>query len=280
MPLSEQQIETSADISKVHEMVLEALTRKGYTVQQDSTTKIIADQPFSSAYYAHSLEVDLCHGQIGNVIITLRIDNVMSALYVDRLVGELKNILPISQTQAVSTTVLSQEHSEKEISAHAEVNEPIQELVAQPEDSLECANKGYVDTSYSNKKQKKPIAYIIFSFVFAVVGIIVVFSLISSIPNVIGPQQVKVEVSYSGKWQGAVGDLDGIVSWSGDDPRTLTLARARPVGIWIVSANAQKMDASSSILTISIVRMDGTVIKTASTNTAYGMAQIAANIDG
>jgi hypothetical protein len=112
------------------------------------------------------------------------------------------------------------------------------------------------------------------------VGIILLFSLIASTPNVIGPQQVKVEVSYSGKWQGAVGDLASIVSWSGDDQRTLTLARTRPVGIWIVSANAQKMDNSSSILTISIVRMDGTVIKTASTNTAYGMAQIAANIDG
>jgi hypothetical protein len=280
MPLSEQQIETTGDVSKVHGMVLEALSRKGYTVQQDSTTKIVADQSFSSAYYAHSVEVDLCHGQTDNVIITLRIDNVMSALYVDRLVGELKNILPIGQTQAVSTTILSQEHTEKEITSHTEVNEPIQELVAQPEDSRECANKGNVDTSYSNKKQKKPIPYIVFSIVFAVVGVIVVFFLITSIPNVIGPQQVKVEVSYSGKWQGAVGDLEGIVSWSGDDPRTLTLARARPVGMWIVSANAQKMDDSSSILTISIVRMDGTVIKTASTNTAYGMAQIATNIDG
>jgi hypothetical protein len=136
MSLGEQQIETSGDISDVHGMVLEALTRKGYAVQQDSTTKIVADQPFSSAYYAHSVEVDLIPGQIGNVIITLRIDNAMSALYIDRLVRELKNILSISQTQAVSTTVLSQEPSAKKISAHPEVNEPIPEFVAQPEDNL------------------------------------------------------------------------------------------------------------------------------------------------
>jgi hypothetical protein len=92
-------------------------------------------------------------------------------------------------------------------------------------------------------------------------------------------QTVRIQVSYGGAWQGAYGDVGGIVSWSGNGPYSVTLTRPNQ-GLWVVSANAQKMDDLPTSLTVSIIGSDGHVIKSATTSTAYGMVQVAANIDG
>lgn len=90
--------------------------------------------------------------------------------------------------------------------------------------------------------------------------------------------RVKIVVSYSGSWSGAYGDAGSIQSWSHDGPYTKVLERPDR-GTWIVSANAQKEDSGSGTLTISIQTMDGKAIKTSSTATAYGVAQVAAVIE-
>jgi hypothetical protein len=92
MPLAERQIETSGDFSKIHGTVLEALNRMGYKVQQDSTTKIVAQHSFSATSYGHAVEVELRYGQTGNVIIFLRINHAAGAIYIDRLVSELGGV--------------------------------------------------------------------------------------------------------------------------------------------------------------------------------------------
>ena len=90
--------------------------------------------------------------------------------------------------------------------------------------------------------------------------------------------QVQIQVQYSGAWSGAYGDTGNIQSWSGTGAYTLTLDRPLGTTMWIISANAQKQDSSSDPLTISILKMDGTVLKTSSTSTAYGLAQVAVSV--
>jgi hypothetical protein len=114
---------------------------------------------------------------------------------------------------------------------------------------------------------------------------------------------VIVAVHYIGDWSGAIGDQTGVSTWNGhydyvstgggfdsntgtftphtwawvgspDTNQTLT----RNGGVWVVSANAQKQDDSSATLTITIEYADGTVIKEASTNSPYGIAQVTATI--
>lgn len=86
--------------------------------------------------------------------------------------------------------------------------------------------------------------------------------------------QVLVKVEYNSAWQGAYGDQTAITSWSGTGPRTVTLTRPSDSYIWIISANAQKMDGSSSTLRIMITKTDGTILKEGSTSAPYGVAQI------
>lgn len=91
--------------------------------------------------------------------------------------------------------------------------------------------------------------------------------------------QVVLRVDYNGAWSGAYGDTGSIQSWSGTGPYTLTLTRPSGTLLWVVSANAQKQDGSSSALTVSIERANGAILKSSSTSTAYGVAQVAVTVD-
>ena len=90
--------------------------------------------------------------------------------------------------------------------------------------------------------------------------------------------QVLIKVEYDGEWQGAYGDPSALVSWNGIGTKTVTLNKPDTY-LWIVSANAQKQDDSSKTLTISILLLDGTVLKSASTSSPYGIAQVTYEIE-
>ena len=92
MPLSERQIEAIGDFSSTRGVVLEVLARKGYQVQQDLNTRIIAFHQFSATNYPHAVGVDLDFSQTGNGKIILRIDHKAGAVYIDRLVQELRGV--------------------------------------------------------------------------------------------------------------------------------------------------------------------------------------------
>lgn len=91
-------------------------------------------------------------------------------------------------------------------------------------------------------------------------------------------QEVVIKVEYNGDWQGAYGDVYGIVSWNGNGAKTVTLNRPSDGYLWVVSANAQKMDDLNEVLAIKIMKTDGTILKQASTSAPYGVAQVAYNI--
>lgn len=84
---------------------------------------------------------------------------------------------------------------------------------------------------------------------------------------------VQVHIIYNGDWSGAAGDSGSINSISGSGEETIDLDD----NAMIVSANAQKQDASGETLTIQILK-DGNVVKEASTDAEYGVAQVSATV--
>ncbi|MCW3999909.1 MAG: hypothetical protein NWE93_06695 [Candidatus Bathyarchaeota archaeon] len=90
--------------------------------------------------------------------------------------------------------------------------------------------------------------------------------------------QVKIKVDYNGEWSGAYTDVSTLQSWNGNGDYSIVLDRPNDGTMWIVTANAMKLDGTSKPLTVSILKMDGTILKTSSTSTAYGMAQVTTTI--
>lgn len=137
-----------------------------------------------------------------------------------------------------------------------------------------------------DRDPKKARNFLIFGLVWTIVLIFVIWiafiAVFVAVFNPIVSQEIStvvVKVEYDGEWQGAYGDVYGIVSWSGTGTKTVTLNRPSDGYLWVVSANAQKMDDSSKVLTIKIMKTDGTILKQASTTASYGMAQVAHNVD-
>jgi hypothetical protein len=113
-----------------------------------------------------------------------------------------------------------------------------------------------------------------------IAGFILVFAIVITwmvFADPFSPTEVKVVVTYSHPWSGAIGDLYGIDSWSAAGSYSQVLHKTHS-GSWIVSANAQKEDGSTSTLTISIITMSGKVLASASTSEPYGVAQVAVNV--
>jgi len=137
-----------------------------------------------------------------------------------------------------------------------------------------------------DRDPKKARNFLIFGLVWSIVLMVLIwFAAVAFLAALFHPltsqeiQKVVIKVEYDGEWQGAYGDVYGIVSWNGNGAKTVTLDRASDAYLWIVSANAQKKDNSNGILTIKILKMDGTILKQASTSSPYGMAQVAININ-
>jgi len=137
-----------------------------------------------------------------------------------------------------------------------------------------------------DRNPKKARNFLIFGAVWTVVCVILIWIVfiavfVTVITPLVSPKttSVLIKVEYSGEWQGAYGDVYGIVSWNGNGAKTITLNRPSDAYLWVVSANAQKMDDSNGVLTIKIMKTDGTILKQASTSAPYGVAQVAYNID-
>jgi hypothetical protein len=89
--------------------------------------------------------------------------------------------------------------------------------------------------------------------------------------------RVQIEVVYPGRWQGAYGDVGvsgSILSWNGTGTRVVSLTRPLGSHVWIVSSNAQKLDASNGLLWVIILAQNGTILVQANTTAPYGVAQI------
>jgi len=89
---------------------------------------------------------------------------------------------------------------------------------------------------------------------------------------------VHVGVIYDRPWQGAIGGTGSVNSWGAQGSYEQPLKRPGGVTMWIVSANAQKMDGSTDELTIMICYENNNgelvLLAEARTSQPYGAAQV------
>ncbi len=85
--------------------------------------------------------------------------------------------------------------------------------------------------------------------------------------------KVKIVVDYNGTWSGNMGTMTKARNINGTGHQEFTMDQGND-SAFIVSAFAQKRDASNATLTISIEDTNGTMIRTQSTNASYGVASV------
>ncbi|HEV2120610.1 MAG TPA: hypothetical protein VGS11_10990 [Candidatus Bathyarchaeia archaeon] len=110
-----------------------------------------------------------------------------------------------------------------------------------------------------------------------ILAIAVLAALAFQQPSASPPTNVQIVVVYPGTWQGAyggIGSSGSIVSWNGNGTRSVTLIRPTGSYAWIVSANAQKLDPSSSLLSLQVLDFNGRILAQANTSAPYGVAQV------
>lgn len=84
---------------------------------------------------------------------------------------------------------------------------------------------------------------------------------------------VNAVINYSGEWSGAVADSTGTRTISGSGTKTINLGSITGA----VAVNAQKQDAGSGTLTLSITS-GGKTLATQSTSSQYGVVQVSASV--
>jgi len=93
MPHDKLTLETPVDMQKAKEAVLQALDNRGYRVEEEYESRIIAKHAFSSTYYPHQLEVQF-DPKSGSTVISALINHRASQIYLKRLSEELVRQLP------------------------------------------------------------------------------------------------------------------------------------------------------------------------------------------
>ena len=93
MPTDKLTLETQVDLQKAKEAVLQALDSRGYRVEEEYESRIIAKHAFSSTYYPHQLEVQF-DPKSGSTVISASINHRASQIYLKRLSEELVKQLP------------------------------------------------------------------------------------------------------------------------------------------------------------------------------------------
>jgi len=117
----------------------------------------------------------------------------------------------------------------------------------------------------------------------AVIGAVLVVLAIT-VFTIMGSQtrinKVYVGVKYNQTWQVIVDDSVSMKSWG--EQEALLFKRPEDTDIWVISANAQKMDGSNEKLTIEIWYVDNdrerVILAEASTSQPYGVAQVSCEI--
>lgn len=87
------------------------------------------------------------------------------------------------------------------------------------------------------------------------------------------PTGKQVKITYDGSWSGALVQDSSSKTISGTGDEVIDIED----DVSIISANAQKQDSNSDVLTIQILK-DGQVVEEAETDAVYGVASVAATV--
>ncbi len=90
-------------------------------------------------------------------------------------------------------------------------------------------------------------------------------------------KKIKIDVTYSGTWEGVIYSNEKVQMISGFTSKTLVIIRPND-GKWSVSFEAEKIDSSSNQLKVVIELLDGTRLDEAQTIDPYGKVTLALTI--
>ena len=93
MPQDRLTLETTVDQQKTKAAVMQALDNRGYRIEAEFETKILAKHPVSATYYPHEVEI-LLDSKLGKTIISASINHRASQKYLKQLSEELVKVLP------------------------------------------------------------------------------------------------------------------------------------------------------------------------------------------
>jgi Tfp pilus assembly major pilin PilA len=108
--------------------------------------------------------------------------------------------------------------------------------------------------------------------VIVVILVIAVFAYNAYFSSNARVNEVQLRVQYSGSWVGAYTSGGSQNTFSGNGDKTMFLDRPSQNQDWTIRADAMKTDSSGGSLTISILRMDGTVLQ--SSSSSLGLALV------
>ena len=113
------------------------------------------------------------------------------------------------------------------------------------------------------------IIFIIMALI-VIAAIAVTMSLTSN-----GSSQVKIVVEYTGNWSGNYGSMGSQNPYNGTGPRSISVQQ--DVAQSDITATFQKTDEGTGTLTVSIEKMDGTLLVSSSTGQVYGAVSVSWN---
>jgi len=90
-------------------------------------------------------------------------------------------------------------------------------------------------------------------------------------------ETIKIDVSYSGNWEGILYSNEKVQIVSGFTKKTFVVLRPTD-GEWTVSFEANKIDSSSNQLKVEIELLNGTLLDAAQTIDPYGKAALTLSI--
>jgi hypothetical protein len=93
MPPDNFTLETTLDLQRAKETVLQALDSRGYRVEQEFDARVLAKHGLSGTYYPHEVEVRL-DDKPGSTIISASISHHSAQTYLKRLSDDLVKLLP------------------------------------------------------------------------------------------------------------------------------------------------------------------------------------------
>jgi len=133
--------------------------------------------------------------------------------------------------------------------------------------------RGFLGRKLVNEQSGKTTFLTIIFIIMALIVIAAIAVTLSLSSN--GSSQVKIVVEYSGNWSGNYGSLGSQNNYNGTGPQSISVQQ--DVAQSDITVTFQKADEGTGTLTVSIEKMDGTVLATSSTSEVHGMVSVSWN---
>lgn len=127
------------------------------------------------------------------------------------------------------------------------------------------------------KRDRSAISKLLLVLVVVIIVVVAVAAVL--LLNAANNNKVKITVECTGgSWAGAYGDSSSLNTWTGSTgAKSVTIDRPANTAEWTVVANAIMVSGSGSV-TVTISKMDGTVLDEATASGMFSLAQATAKL--